>query len=1252
MDAIPLLLVARLLDLVEVQSVVAAALLGHTALVPLEDPPLSEEKHALVVHAPGLPEPIVLNAVPAGEGSAGLFPLRLSPTRDDQVEMLRRLVGTKSAAPPPTAARARSSARAPRSSRTPTPTKGKSRKTNPALGGSTRPPRASRPDLEREDRTMPDARADPLLGFVIGGGKYQIDTIIGNGAYGRVYRGRHLRLSKPVAIKVLQGLMERDADFAARFQREALAASKLDHPNVAQVVDYGEEPDGMLYIVMELLEGRTLRDALNETKPLPLPRIVELMTQLTAALGAAHDLGVIHRDIKPENILLVTRRNDDGELKEQLKVCDFGIAAVQRRGDGGSQDYLSTGGTSVAGTPEYMAPEAARGETVDARSDIYACGVVMYELATGVVPFTAPTSVAVLVAHVSDAPRAPSQLNLRLDMRLERLILRTLSKDPNDRPQTMRELRALLRVLLIGSSNQLRAVRKSTLAPPIPREEEERSDLMPPPVAARAPEPPASVAVRMPADVHEPTLTLPPTRVPVFPPGAAARSDPPPQYAMDEPRAAVVVDANAAPDLKSVPPAAETAAPPRPLTDPTVGFAELLSAVTSAIARTTYYERAHPEFARSLALLDTVMRDPLERRGEITLARRERDTNELIVMTGAGEMLDLVKAAPGGIGAGCAQRLGEVFARRGLVSLTFKEGLDERELGDAVELLSGPEIAAADLQAQFAARGLTRVSVLFVTDMLGRDRRLPWQVLMCISRIARDLGAVPKMVRASDPERRRTLRTALTADVMRTLKTPELVKSLLTSWELVCERVGEEAEMAPLDIPSLLVGSLAHPMLLRVASSVLAEMERQAVGPSHASSPPPGTSVRQLMQIVGNRFVRERTIESDEVLRELHSRAVLSFPELPEDVQLWVLAEQQAERLADDPESVLRVLDSVFDLPRYARETATLARAMRVLARRASVVALFAIVVRLEQRHARGAAPGDDTREGLAARALQSIADAEVLDPIAILLLSGGGAMRDPAHGILVACGREGARALCAVRERGGEIVRMRFVEAMREIGNAAATPLAAQVERLVLTPPDEDDAALAEDVLRALPMIPDERTGLLVGQLLRHKSANVRRAAATALASPWGQKARSVLFGALDDPDESVRVAALTGLRKVGVIDVDVVRRAEKFLDGTAIAGDNACAVAAALLADAVPEARDAAVQVLVTALTPRTRSVVARLTGAPTSPRESPIVIETLARSLLAIGGPRGRDLVEKRAGKGPDDVQRRLQALLHGT
>ena len=204
-------------------------------------------------------------------------------------------------------------------------------------------------------------------------------------------------------------------------------------------------------------------------------------------------------------------------------------------------------------------------------------------------------------------------------------------------------------------------------------------------------------------------------------------------------------------------------------------------------------------------------------------------------------------------------------------------------------------------------------------------------------------------------------------------------------------------------------------------------------------------------------------------------------------------------------------------------------------------------------------------------------------------------------------------------------------------------------VERITGTPFGDEDASLAEDVLRALPEIDDERVGGLVSRLLRHRAPTVRRAAATALAGPWGPLARVSLLSALDDPDEAVRVVALSGIRKVTPIDLEVVRRVEKFLSVPGTAGDNVCAVAASLLGDAVADAREEAVTALLHAIEPRSRSVVARLTGGPPAGFESPFVVETLARSLLTIGGDRGRDAVQKRANRSPDPLKSKLNALL---
>src|SRR5688572_1225459 len=225
----------------------------------------------------------------------------------------------------------------------------------------------------------------PLVGREIAGGKYVIETHIGSGAAGAVYRAVHRDLRRTVAIKVLHAHYQHDPSFMKSFRGEALAASQLDHPNVMRVLDFGVEPDGLVYIVMEFLSGRTLQSLLDEERRLPPDRAVEIMVQVCAALSVAHDHGIIHRDIKPDNIMLVPSRNDEGGTFELVKVCDFGIAALQN--PCADESELDVAEAVIAGTPEYMSPEQARGTEIDARSDVYAAGICLYELVTGRPPF-------------------------------------------------------------------------------------------------------------------------------------------------------------------------------------------------------------------------------------------------------------------------------------------------------------------------------------------------------------------------------------------------------------------------------------------------------------------------------------------------------------------------------------------------------------------------------------------------------------------------------------------------------------------------------------------------------------------------------------------------------------------------------------------------------------------------------------------------------------------------------------------------
>jgi serine/threonine protein kinase len=290
-----------------------------------------------------------------------------------------------------------------------------------------------------------------LIGRTIAG-KFLVESAIGSGAMGAVFRARQIALEKTVAIKVLHGEHADDPAFAARFQREAKAASRLNHPNSMQVIDFGAEPDGLLYIAMEYLDGRSLHRVLHEDGALPAPRIADIVMQTLAALAVAHDMGVVHRDLKPENVVILRGTDDDGRSKDLVKVCDFGIAKItDSRAYRGKDERESNAPVTTAGflvgTPEYMSPEQSRGEKLDARSDLYSVGVILYEMLTGRVPFIAESAIGVVLRHITEEPPRPSQLVAAVDSRLETICLRALRKPRDARYQSAREMRADLRAV-------------------------------------------------------------------------------------------------------------------------------------------------------------------------------------------------------------------------------------------------------------------------------------------------------------------------------------------------------------------------------------------------------------------------------------------------------------------------------------------------------------------------------------------------------------------------------------------------------------------------------------------------------------------------------------------------------------------------------------------------------------------------------------------------------------------------------------
>ncbi len=252
------------------------------------------------------------------------------------------------------------------------------------------------------------------------GERYEIGDAIGRGGMATIYRGRDKRMERVVAIKVLREVYSTDPKFVTRFQREAKAASALQHPNIVQVYDYGQS-DGNYFIVMELVEGTDLRRYLRSRGVLAVDRAIIIAHDVALGLGAAHRRGIVHRDVKPQNVLV----GRDGSIK----LTDFGIASVYK--DINAERLTTTGMT--LGTVQYYAPEQAQGEIVSPAADVYALGIVMYEMLTGRPPFDGDTPVAVAMQHIQDIPTPPSYLNPNIPPALEEIIMRCLEKEPERR---------------------------------------------------------------------------------------------------------------------------------------------------------------------------------------------------------------------------------------------------------------------------------------------------------------------------------------------------------------------------------------------------------------------------------------------------------------------------------------------------------------------------------------------------------------------------------------------------------------------------------------------------------------------------------------------------------------------------------------------------------------------------------------------------------------------------------------------------
>ncbi len=315
----------------------------------------------------------------------------------------------------------------------------------------------SEPPLSQGPTMSPPPAEDEIdayLGATIDG-RYLVEKQLGEGGMGVVYLCRHTIIDKKVAMKVLRADMARNEEVTERFLNEARSASSIGNPHIIDISDFGRLPDGATYFVMEFLSGTPMAELADAGIALEPDRVGHIGIQLTQGLAAAHDAGIVHRDLKPDNIFLVRQ----GAQEDFVKILDFGIAKAS------SNVSKLTQAGQVFGTPHYMSPEQAAGAVVDHRSDIYALGVILYELSTGTLPFDADNFMAILTQHMYKAPLPPSQvegLPHAFPEGLEMIILKCMAKEPADRYQTMSEVGDQLRQVFTGglqiSAREMRSI--------------------------------------------------------------------------------------------------------------------------------------------------------------------------------------------------------------------------------------------------------------------------------------------------------------------------------------------------------------------------------------------------------------------------------------------------------------------------------------------------------------------------------------------------------------------------------------------------------------------------------------------------------------------------------------------------------------------------------------------------------------------------------------------------------------------------
>jgi serine/threonine-protein kinase len=367
---------------------------------------------------------------------------------------------------------------------------------------------------------------DALIGRVLDN-KYQIVSPLGEGGMGAVYRARRVHIGDDVAVKVLHPRFVNDDTLVERFRREARAAAQLHHPNIVTIHDYGEAGGaaGFAYIVMELVQGASLRGLLQSEGRLEPARAVTLMRDICSGVSTAHRRQIVHRDLKPDNIIVLPP--DDDHERERVKVVDFGIAKLR---DMASDSTLTQAG-AVVGTPYYMSPEQCRGESLDARADVYSLGAMFYEMLAGAPPFTAPSVTGVIAKHLTEAPpRMPEALNIPRG--LQEAIMRSLAKEPDGRQKDAAEFAREIQTAS-GSVGTVAATAGETTTPvaPVGQQPTPAAPIQPPPSQIQSPPvPTAHPHTPQPTDPRQfapQTHTQPP---PHQPPPQQPQPTPPPSY--------------------------------------------------------------------------------------------------------------------------------------------------------------------------------------------------------------------------------------------------------------------------------------------------------------------------------------------------------------------------------------------------------------------------------------------------------------------------------------------------------------------------------------------------------------------------------------------------------------------------------------------------------------------------------------------------------------------------------------------------